>query len=87
MIRIFLNIILILSIFILPVYVSVVLIFISVFLFKNFIEAIIFGFLIDTLYGSGTILGIHFAYFFTAIIFIFFLISFKFKKMLRTSFH
>jgi len=83
MFRIISNLLLILSIFLLPVYISVILIFISIFLFKNFIEAIIFGFLIDLLYGSGTIFGYHFAYFFTALVFIFFILSFKLKKILR----
>jgi len=55
------------------------------FIFNNFIEAVIAGLIIDLLYGGGSIFNIHFPYFFTAIILIFYLFSFKFKKILRLS--
>jgi len=74
---------LVLSVFMLPIYVSIFLILISIFFFNNFVEAMLFGFIIDLLYGSGTILGLHFAYFFTIIILIFYLFSFKLKEILR----
>ncbi len=83
--RIIVDIILIISAFLLPNYVSVILIFVSVLIFNNFIESIIFGFILDMLYGSGRIFGYNFAYFFTLISVIFYVISFKIKEMVRVS--
>ena len=86
MIRILSNLLLILSVFLLPFYISFVLIILFTFFIDDFIEGIIFGALIDILYGGGSIFSIGFAYFFTAIIFIFYLFSFRLKEMLRLSF-
>lgn len=83
--RILTNILLMFSVFLLPVYVSVIFIVASIFFFNNFVEAMIFGFVIDLLYGNGSIFGIHFAYFFTLIILILYLFSFSLKKILRMS--
>ena len=85
MIRIFANLFIILSIFILPIYFSIFLIFIAILIFNNFIESIVLGYIIDLLYGSGSTFGFHFAYFFTIVIIIFYLLSFKLKKILRMS--
>ncbi|MFH0755340.1 MAG: hypothetical protein V1910_01590 [bacterium] len=81
--RFFSDLLIVLSVFILPIYISVFLIFLAIFLFNNFIEAIIWIFLINLLYGGGNIFGLNFAYFFILIIFIFYLISFKLKTILR----
>jgi len=83
--RIIADIVLILSVFLLPSGVTIILIFASVLFFNNFIESIIFSFILDMLYGNGRIFGYHFAYFFTTISIIFYLISFKIKKMVRLS--
>jgi len=85
MARIISNILLVLSVFVLPVYISVFFILISIFLFDNFVEAILWAFVIDILYGGGGILGIHFVYFFTLIMLIAYIFSFKFKEVLRLS--
>jgi len=79
------DVILILSVFLLPSYVSVILIFTSILIFDNFMESIIFGFILDLLYGSGRVFGYHFTYFFTLISIIFYLASFKIKEMVRVS--
>jgi len=84
--RILINLLIVLSVFVFPPYVSALIILLAIFFINNFFETIAWGALIDILYGGGTIFGLHFAYFFTAIIFIFYLFSFKFKKMLRLSF-
>jgi hypothetical protein len=85
MFRILANILLILSVFFLPVYITVFLSLIFIFLFNNFVEAVFFGFILDSIYGSGSIFSIKFAYFITLLLFIFYTISFKMKKMLRIS--
>ncbi len=85
MLRIFVNLLIVLSVFILPVYLSIFLILVLIFIFNNFIEAVVLGFLVDLLYGGGSIFGIHFAYFFTIMMLIFYLISFKLKHMIRLS--
>jgi hypothetical protein len=83
MFRIISNIFIIFSLFILPIYVTIFAIIYFIFKQENFIEAIIFGYLIDFIYGSGTIFTIHFAYFFTLFISIIYLVSFKLKTILR----
>ena len=83
MFRILSNIFLIFSLFLLPIYITLFLILYFIFVFDNFFEAIILGFLIDTIYGSGSIFTIHFSYFFTLLISIFYLISFRLKTILR----
>ena len=85
MLRILLNILIIIFLFIFPVYISFILILASIFFINNFMEAIIWGFFLDLLYGSGRIFGVHFPYFFTLIILVFYLISFRLKTMLRLS--
>lgn len=83
MFRLLANILLILSVFILPVYISVILILLCIFIFNNFIESIIFGYLLDIFYSGGSVFGINFSYSITALIFICYLFSFKLKTVLR----
>jgi hypothetical protein len=79
--RIAFGIILIISAFVLPWWISFVASLIGLFYFKNLYEVIFVGLIIDSLYGVGVVLY-GFEFVFTA----FFLISFfaisKFKKSL-----
>lgn len=86
MLRILINLLIILSIFMLPAYISVILILFSIIIVNDFIEAVIWAILIDVLYGGGSIFGLHFAYFFTAVVLVCYLSSFKIKSALRLSF-
>lgn len=83
MFRILANLLLFLSVLFLPVYVSIVLILVCIFLFNNFAESIAFGFLLDLFYSGGNVFGLNFAYFITSFIFVFYLVSFKLKTILR----
>ena len=83
MFRILSNFILILSVFLLPVYLSVFLILLSIFLFDNFIEAIAWAFLVDLLYSGGSFFGFHLQYFFTIVVSFFYLVSFRLKTVIR----
>lgn len=83
MFRILSNFILILSVFLLPVYFSLFLMLISIFLLDNFIEVIAWAFLMDLLYSSGSVFNIHLSYFFTIIISIIYLASFRLKTAIR----
>ena len=81
--RLIADILLILMIFILPSYISIILIFIAIILFNNFFESIIFAYFLDILYSNGVIFGYHFAYMFTLISLIFYIFSFSLKKVVR----
>jgi len=81
--RIFLNIFLFVSVIFFPPYISMVFIFLFIFLYEHFIESIFWAFLLDTIYGSGAFWGVHLPYLFTIGITIIFIISFRFKKMVR----
>ena len=83
MLRIFSNCILILSVFFLPPYITFILILALVFVFDMFVESIAWAFILDVLYGGGGFWGMHFNYIFTLVALIFFLSSFKLKKVLK----
>lgn len=85
MIRILCDIGLLLSVFLLPSYVTFVLVLFCILFLGNFVESIVFGFLLDLLYGGGGFFNINVFYFFTALIFIFYILSIKLKKILRLS--
>ena len=85
MIRIFCDLALLLSVFLLPPYVTLFFVLVSILFMESFVESIIFGFLLDLIYGGGSFLNIEIFYFFTLLIFIFYIISIKLKKVLRLS--
>ncbi len=85
MLRIIFNLLILLFIFILPVYISVTIIVIGILLWNNFAESIVYAFLIDILYSGGSIFSLHFAYFFTVFILTLYLVSFRFKQSVRLS--
>jgi len=80
--RLILDILIFLSILILPTYLSILFVLISVFIFNNFLEAILFSFLISIIYGNPTF-GIISQYAFVLITLFVFLISPKVKEGLR----
>ena len=83
MLRLFLNIIIFLSIFFLPAYITALVIIASIFIFNNFIESMFWAFIIDILYGGGKFFGgLEFNCIFVFAITIIFLISFRIKKIL-----
>jgi len=81
--RIAADILVVLSIFYSPWWVTALIILSSFFIFKNFYEGIFAGFLIDVLYGvkATEFLGIWFVHF--AFYFIFYMLSLKLKKNIR----
>jgi hypothetical protein len=83
MLRIFIDIILILSIFYFPWWVTALFALSGIFIFKNFYESIIAGFLIDALYGTKTseFAGVWFV--FTASFFLLYILSTRLKKNIR----
>lgn len=83
MLRFITNLFIILSIFILPVYITAIIIIFSIFNINNFFESILWAYLLDQIYNGGNIFGINFTYFFTIISFIIYLASFKIKAALR----
>jgi len=83
MLRSFLIILLLISSFIFPSYLTALFIFLGVLFFNNFIEAVFFGFLLDILYGGNTVFGFRFHYFFLLLFAVIYLISPKIKKMLK----
>jgi hypothetical protein len=83
MLRTFSIFLLIFSLFELPVYLTAVLAIVLIFFFKNYIEAVIFGLLIDIIYAGNTIYGFHFKFFFFVLILVIYLISPKLKKVLK----
>ena len=85
MFRILSNLFILIAVFVLPIYISVFFVILSVFIFNNFIESGVFGFIIDLLYGSGYFFNLHFAYGFTIVMVIFYLVSIKLKTAVRFS--
>ena len=85
MIRIISDLLIVASVLLFPVYISVIFIILAIMFFENFTESIAFGFLIDLLYSGGSIASIHFSYFFTIVMSIFYLLFFKIKTFLRIS--
>ena len=94
-IRIIIDILLIFSVFLLPPYISFIIIIGLIFVFNNFVESLLASFVLDLLYGikSLTIQDNSFLYrvlldfvcshrFFFITLFIF-IISFNLKKMLK----
>ncbi len=81
--RIFINGILLLSIFYLPWWSTAFFVLLGIFLFKNFYEAIFAGLLLDLLYGTGVkeFYGIWFVF---AVSFsVFFILGERLKKNIR----
>ncbi len=85
MFRLFSNVLIFLSIFLLPSYISILIIILGTLIFEKFLESMIYGFVLDILYGNGSIFGFHFAYFFTLVGIFFYFISFKTKTFIRFS--
>lgn len=83
MFRIIINISILLSSFLLPVYITAIIIFISFIIFNDFIEGVFFGFILDILYGGNRVFGLDFYLLFFLIFAIIYLISPKLKKMLK----
>ena len=81
--RIFINIIILISVLYLPWWVTTTAVFTGFLIFKNFYEGIIAGFLLDTLYGAkiSQFFGIWFV--FTAVYFVGYVIIRRVKKNLR----
>ncbi len=81
--RIFGNLLLLVSVFIFPEYLSLLLIIVSIFLFENFFESIFWAYCIDLLYSGGHLLNINFHFVFTFLVLVIFISSFKIKKQLK----
>ncbi len=81
--RISANILILLSIFYFSWWVTVLFVLISFFVFKNFYEGILAGFLVDILYGTKTIEFMNIWFVFTAFSAIFYFIIEKMKKSIR----
>jgi len=81
--RIFINIILLLSIFYLPWWTTALLVLSGIFVFKNFYEGIFAGLLLDALYGTKTaeFMGVWFV--FTTSFFVLYVLSTRLKKNIR----
>ncbi|MFA6340820.1 MAG: hypothetical protein WCX27_01070 [Candidatus Paceibacterota bacterium] len=82
MARIFSNILILISVILLPPYLSACIVILFIFVFKNFLESIFWGFCIDMIYGGGALRS-YFPYVLTVSLSLIFLLSFKVKKMLR----
>lgn len=85
MIRIFIDLALLISVFLLPPYVTFIFVLITILFFRAFVESIFFGFLLDLIYGGGSLFHFNVFYFFTLLIFIFYIVSIQLKKVLRLS--
>jgi hypothetical protein len=85
MIRIFVDLVLLISVFLLPPYVTLIFVLIGILFFKGYVESIFFGFLLDLIYGGGSLFHFYMFYFFTLLIFIFYIVSIQLKKVLRLS--
>lgn len=83
MTRFLANCILFLAVFFLPPYLTFLLILACIFLFNEFVESILWAYMLDVLYGGAGSWGIHFNYFFTVCACLFFFFSFQLKKMLK----
>jgi|GEM_PF-1392081 len=82
MYRLFLNILVLLSVFFFPAYISALFLIALIFLLNNFFEAIFWAYVIDILYGAGSSLVFGFNYVFLILIIVIFLASFRIKKTL-----
>jgi hypothetical protein len=78
-----LDILALLSVFLLPPYITAVFLFVLMFFFEDFFEGVIFAYIIDRIYGGGKVLGLDFPFIFTIFFLILFLISLKLKTVLK----
>ncbi len=83
MIRLISNLFMLVSVFVLPPYVSALLLVVFIFIFSNFAESIFWALIIDSLYSGGLFFGYNFHYIFTLSIIIIFTLSFKLKKQIK----
>lgn len=83
MLRVFASIALFISFFVLPWWLTFIFAICLVFYFNFFAEAIILGYLFDSIYGGNGIHFFGFSHFFFVFFLAFFLISFWLKKMLK----
>jgi len=74
-----------LSVFVFPVYISFLIIILSIIITDNFVEAVFWGYILDLIYGNGHIFSYNYFYFFTTTIILIYMLSFKIKKMVRFS--
>lgn len=81
--RIFINIALLVSIFYLPWWATTFIVLFGIFIFKNFYEAVLAGFLMDILYGTKTIEFMNIWFIFTAFYFLIYILITAFKKNIR----
>lgn len=81
--RIFSDLLILISVFIFPPYLSALLTVVFIFIFPVFFESIIWAFIIDILYGGGLFWGHEFHYVFTFFVIIIFALSFKLKKQIK----
>ncbi len=83
MYRLFSNLLVFLSIFFLPVYITALMLIALIFTFDYFVEALLWAYIVDVLYGGGgSIFGFGFNYIFLFIMAVIFLVSFRVKKSL-----
>jgi len=82
MYRLLSNILILLSVFLFPAYISALILVFFIFVFNNFFEAVFWSYLIDILYGAGLAFSLGYNYFFLIVIAIIFLSSFRIKKTL-----
>jgi len=71
------------SFYLLPWWFSFVFAIILIFSFNFFIESVVFGYLLDTIYGASGLTFLGISHFFLVFFVILFLISFWIKKMLK----
>ncbi|MFA6227140.1 MAG: hypothetical protein WC631_01495 [Candidatus Paceibacterota bacterium] len=83
MLRVILDIFALIFVFLFPPYITAIFLFVLTFFFTDFLEGVIFAYLIDRIYGSGNIFGFNFPFVFTIIFLILFLISLKLKTVLK----
>lgn len=86
MIRLLVDIILFLSIFIFPWWISLFLILFSIFVFDNFYEALFFAFFIDSAYSSNLFSGVGFFFEISILVSIFFVFSYYIKNIVKFNF-
>jgi len=83
MIRLVINLLTILSVFVFPPYVTALFLSLTIVFFPFYFESVLFALILDVVYGGGKIFGVEFPFIFTSIFLVFFLISFKIKTMLK----
>jgi hypothetical protein len=72
-----------LSLFILPNFITAFLLFIFIFIFDSPFEVLFFAYILDILYHGGVFFGYESLYLFTIIFLFIFIISFKLKTVLK----